>query len=1100
MSSPNPSHITYSSEKVIWNIVAKNNGSVPYNNDVKVALSWNHPVNYLRVSSDTDGMQGVQFGDGSAVGTVFNRTTSVWNVGPLSVGQEKRLYVETSFDALQNLDNLLPLILTKTLTLDSGNIPNNVHVVSSDVLMKGVIPFPSEVDCSKVRYGPAGPPGPVGLTGPKGDQGDPGLGLNFVLETIDPFDSLNPLDGWVQPPLVDGSSAVVKFANGVIVFYICDGTSWDVGFDVNRTNYTNPDGTQWTWTTPDLDLMKVGTNINGAVELELGDTNRGGVLTINGGSLGKKWSVLAGSTANPTTGIDESLQIGINLLGTPGYNAALNSLKLEFETNYKDVGYSYDEFYLQWYQSSSGKTYRNFMTGFNETTNDGVTPWMETSIVGRFDVRPTADLSVYSNTPITFQVKENGQVGVSPLPVQLSVFDVSSENATYPAISVRSASQQPAIGFSNYSSGTGLSPMYAEVSMQNISATANTETGRLLFKLRKNGTKNTKFTMHEDGLFGINKTPTKALHILDANFVAGQISTSILLEGTGIGGANGDGLGIGFRPEGGTSDVLRLGMDVNSGYNFFVDFVGTKKFQVKLSTGEVQIGSSISFMNTNAIDGSGVSNGNIFKGVDGALYYKGGSGTVTLLGPEVYSLGTDISQPFTNWTYTKTFVNGNETNITRWDVTSNTAKHKDARRIAGYYDRLALPISLDKDKLYRVDFEVTNYVGGSIAVNIGESFTFNASANGSYTDYVKTSNGDFIAIQSFGADLTITNIVVREVITQTQNFFGKIYSRDGIKTDGYIETGVNKRILIGSWDNGTNFQDDQWQVFENNQPSISIGYNSMSRGTGVAVGPNAGKENTNLGYITAFGINALRRNTTGHASAFGTGALQNNTTSESHAFGDECLSSSVTGINNGFGYYCLNLNTGFSNSGFGHEAGRFINGNENTFMGYRSGTGVLTAVGDQNSAFGNLTLASIVNSGGNVAVGSYALNGLQQDGHNIAIGMNAMLSRTTGWENVAIGTNAGRNSTGSGCVFIGNRAGYNTVGSNILEISNVITVTPLIGGNFSTQELKIGGVQQFSITYPTSGVGVANGSIFYATTGGLYFKGGSGTVTLIGPA
>lgn len=81
--------------------------------------------------------------------------------------------------------------------------------------------------------------------------------------------------------------------------------------------------------------------------------------------------------------------------------------------------------------------------------------------------------------------------------------------------------------------------------------------------------------------------------------------------------------------------------------------------------------------------------------------------------------------------------------------------------------------------------------------------------------------------------------------------------------------------------------------------------------------------------------------------------------------------------------------------------------------------------------------------------------------------------------------------------MIGNLAGYFETGSNKLYIDNYLDVIPLIGGDFSTSEVKIGGVQQFSISYPISGVGVANGSLFYGTDGGLYFKGGSGTVTLI---
>jgi hypothetical protein len=473
---------------------------------------------------------------------------------------------------------------------------------------------------------------------------------------------------------------------------------------------------------------------------------------------------------------------------------------------------------------------------------------------------------------------------------------------------------------------------------------------------------------------------------------------------------------------------------------------------------------------------------------------RGPAGTEII---EVYTLGNNIATAFTNWTYTKSFVNGNASNINNWDVTSNTARQKSARRISGFYDRLALPISLNKDKLYRVDFDVIDYVSGSIALNIGESFTFNATANGSYTDYVKTSNGDFIGLQSFGANLTVTNVVVREVITSIQNFFGKMYSRDGIKTDGYIETGANKRIMIGSWDNGTNFQDDGWQVYENTQPSISIGYNSMTRGTGVVIGPNAGRDNTNLGYITALGINALRRNTTGHASAFGTGALQNNTTSDSHAFGDECLSSSVTGINNGFGYYCLNQTTGSFNSAFGHESQRFINGSENTSFGHHALIGAIGSTGSNNSAFGTRTLENVTTSICNVAVGNYSLNALQTDGLNVAIGFNAMGDRTSGWENVAIGPNAGRASTGSNNIFIGRQAGYNSTGDNNLYIDVSNTATPLIGGNFANKELKIGGMVKFSVSYPPAGTGVTNGSVFYGTDGALYFKGGSGTVTKI---
>ena len=327
--------------------------------------------------------------------------------------------------------------------------------------------------------------------------------------------------------------------------------------------------------------------------------------------------------------MDESLEIGMNQESSPNYNSNYNTFYQAFETNYKDTGLAYDEWYLQWKRAATGKYYRNFMTAFNEVENNGIVPWIETHFIGNITFRPTCDLSTYSNTYPTLSIKENRQVQVGALDGQLSQFDITSEDATYPALSIRSGSQRPGIGFSTYSSGTGLSPMYSELRMQNISAVANHETGRFLFNLRNDGTLATKFTMHENGLFGVNKTPTRALHILDAKFTAGQRSTSILVEADGMGGMNGDATVIGFRGINGKTDILGLGLGVNSGYNFFIDYFGNKKFQIKLETGEVQIYKSISFTNAKAVDGSEVDNGNMFKGVDGALYYKGGSGTVT---------------------------------------------------------------------------------------------------------------------------------------------------------------------------------------------------------------------------------------------------------------------------------------------------------------------------------------------------------------------------------------------------------------------------------------------------------------------------------------
>ena len=65
---------------------------------------------------------------------------------------------------------------------------------------------------------------------------------------------------------------------------------------------------------------------------------------------------------------------------------------------------------------------------------------------------------------------------------------------------------------------------------------------------------------------------------------------------------------------------------------------------------------------------------------------------------------------------------------------------------------------------------------------------------------------------------------------------------------------------------------------------------------------------------------------------------------------------------------------------------------------------------------------------------------------------------TTGNSNTAIGIEALlENDTGSGNVALGYQAGYHETASNKLYIANSSTTTPLIYGDFATQELAING-------------------------------------------
>lgn len=305
--------------------------------------------------------------------------------------------------------------------------------------------------------------------------------------------------------------------------------------------------------------------------------------------------------------------------------------------------------------------------------------------------------------------------------------------------------------------------------------------------------------------------------------------------------------------------------------------------------------------------------------------------------------------------------------------------------------------------------------------------------------------------------------------------------------------------------------------------------------------------------ITAFGSAALENNISGYASdAFGTGALANNTIGVINcAIGYQSLFNNISGSEN----TALGTDAGYSNNGnknfyIGFHSGKklsgTITGNRNMFIGYETAHKLTS--GEDNTVIGYYAGHNITTGYLNTIIGNLAGN-LSSTGYfNSYIGAGSGEDNIIGFENTFLGFRSGQRSTTSYNTYIGNysgqlningssnvalgyqsgagvdasqktaigyRAGYNggsdgvylgyragdlETAANKLYIHNNNSTTPLIGGDFSTQELKIGGVQQFSIQYPTTGVGVANGSMFYGTDGALYFKGGSGTVTLIGPA
>jgi len=161
-------------------------------------------------------------------------------------------------------------------------------------------------------------------------------------------------------------------------------------------------------------------------------------------------------------------------------------------------------------------------------------------------------------------------------------------------------------------------------------------------------------------------------------------------------------------------------------------------------------------------------------------------------------------------------------------------------------------------------------------------------------------------------------------------------------------------------------------------------------------------------------------------------------------------------------------------------------GTKNIALGYRAMS--QSTLGDDNIAIGSLALTSATNTTANTAIGNYTMI-YSTASFNVALGDYALYGNTTGTKNVSVGFMAnGNNQTGSnntiigynagkgtslhsksGNVFLGYEAGYNETGSNKLYIENSSSTTPLIGGDFSTDEVYINGTLKITGGNPAAG-------------------------------
>jgi len=218
---------------------------------------------------------------------------------------------------------------------------------------------------------------------------------------------------------------------------------------------------------------------------------------------------------------------------------------------------------------------------------------------------------------------------------------------------------------------------------------------------------------------------------------------------------------------------------------------------------------------------------------------------------------------------------------------------------------------------------------------------------------------------------------------------------------------------------------------------------------------NVVKDATINTITVGLGKNGIATNT-----AIGLSALHNN--------------SSTSARNTAVGYASIANNFSANksdNTGIGYAALANTNGRTNTAIGASSMIVTITTASDSNTAVGAFTLRNV-------------------EGKN----------------NTAIGTSSGySNLVGEGNVYIGYRAGYYATDSNKLYIDNSSTTTPLIKGNFVTNQVDINGklavidgTQGAGYVFTSDANGLGSWSSLIGTTGATGSTGSTGSTGVTG--
>lgn len=229
-----------------------------------------------------------------------------------------------------------------------------------------------------------------------------------------------------------------------------------------------------------------------------------------------------------------------------------------------------------------------------------------------------------------------------------------------------------------------------------------------------------------------------------------------------------------------------------------------------------------------------------------------------------------------------------------------------------------------------------------------------------------------------------------------------------VRDDGYISAGVaSGSMTIGL---GAGFQ-----------PAI-VGNTFIGVGAGTQI--TTGDDNTALGHL------ALNLNTVGfHNTAIGCEALMSNVVGINNtACGEEALMNNVSSSNTAIGCASLTFNTsGFFNTAVGCDSLRNnTTGNDNTAMGIQSMNGSGAITGTYNTAVGSSSLQNIISGNFNTSIGHNSLNSNVSADYNVAVGEHCLFSNINAIANVGVGAYALQLATGESNTGIGNAALFGT--------------------------------------------------------------------------